>query len=49
VEDLDQHLLLLLPENFACTVMRIDDAVADLELDMGGRFSRLKIIQLLFR
>jgi hypothetical protein len=57
VEDLDrevlaalsEHLLLLLTEDLAGSVVRINNAIAYLEFDMGGRYNGLKIIQLLFR
>jgi hypothetical protein len=57
VEDLDrqvltavaEHLLDLLAKDPARPVMRIDDAIADLELDVRRWGNRLKIIQLLFR
>jgi hypothetical protein len=57
VEDLDREVLAaltkdlfhLLSEDLAGAVVRIDDAIADLELDVRGGFCRLKIIQLLFR
>jgi hypothetical protein len=57
VEDLDrevlaalsEHLFLLLTEDLAGSVMRINNAIAYLEFDMGGRYGGLKVIQLLFR
>jgi hypothetical protein len=57
VEDLDREVLAALAENLfhllaedpSGPVVRIDDAVADLELDMRGRHDGLEIIQVLFR
>jgi hypothetical protein len=46
---LSEHLFLLLPEDLAGSVVRINDAVAYLELDMWQRYDGFKIIQLLFR
>jgi hypothetical protein len=56
MEDLDgqilaalaENLLLLLAEDLARSMVGVDDAVADLELDVLRGHYRLEIIQLLF-
>jgi hypothetical protein len=55
VKDLDRQVLALLPEDLllflledlACTVVRVDDVVADLEVDALGLDD--KVLDLLFR
>ena len=57
MEDLDREVLaalaedlfFLLAKDLAGAVVRVHDAVADLEFDVRERFCGLKVIQLLFR
>jgi hypothetical protein len=45
---LPKYFLVLLAQHLACSVVWVNDVVADLELDVWRRFYRLEILEVLF-